>query len=417
MLLLWGIPFALKQKKYPDKVKVVINKERKKSKVLFISSWYPNRNNPSHGIFIKRHAEAVGLFHSIAVIHACPDANIIKGNFEIEESERNNVLSVVVYYKKVDFYFPPVSHLLKFYRYVKAHFIAYNRVLGKMNKPDLLHLNVIYKSGLIALLFNQIYHIPFIISEHWSGYMPEDNSYKGLFRIFITKLAVRKSKRIVVISEKMKECMLKHKLFNHYITVPNAVDTQIFKPLNRVIKKNEKTRIIHVSSLNDREKNISGILRAIKKLASARNDFEIDFVGDSDEKVKFEKMALEMGILNTFVFFKGWKNPIETSEHIQRSDFFLLFSNYEGMPCVLIEAMASGIPVIATQTGGVPEIITQEQGILVPVNDEGLLLQAIEIMIDTHKNYSSENLRKYALANFSYAETGKKIAEIYHSVI
>ncbi|MDQ3190235.1 MAG: glycosyltransferase [Bacteroidota bacterium] len=390
----------------------------KKLKVLFISSWYPNRNNLSHGIFIKRHAEATSLLHQISVIHACADKNIKKGTFETEETLENNVLSVVVYYKKVNSLLPVISSIIKLYRYINAHFIAYKCIEKQMGKPEILHLQVIYKAGLIALIFHKLFKIPLIISEHWSGYMPEDGNYKGFLKKLITRLSVKKAKSIIVVSEKMKENMLRHKLYNQYTNIYNVVDEKLFKPaLFPKEKENNKIHMIHVSSLNEKEKNISGILRTIKKLSGSRDDFQLEFIGESDEKFQLEKMASEMGILNNYVFFKGWKSPGETAELMRKSDFFLMFSNYEGLPCVLIESLASGIPVIATNTGGIPEIITKEQGLLVTVKDEDELFKTINEMLDNYKNYNSKELSNYAKENFSYEKVAEKISTIYQTVI
>jgi glycosyltransferase involved in cell wall biosynthesis len=391
-----------------------LNKNR--HNVLYISSWYPNRNNPTHGIFVKRHAEATALFHNISVIHVCSCLNL-KSIYETEITEENNVFSVVVYYKKVLFPIPGISHIMKMFRYIKAHFIAYQSIIEKKGKPELIHLNIIYKAGLIALIFNRLYQTPFIISEHWSGYMPEDGSYKGFLKKLITSRAVRRASAVLVISEKMKENMLRHKLNNKYYKIPNVVDIKLFKPRENRNDKSGTINMLHVSSLNDREKNISGILKAISLLSKISSNFRLDILGDSEEKQEFEKLAEKLGILNKHVFFHGHKNPKETADFMRNADFFLMFSNYEGLPCVLIEALASGIPVVATHTGGIPEHIDYGQGMLVKTNDVEKLVKTLQEMIDKHTDFSPSELSRYAAENFSYQQVGRQISNIYQKTI
>lgn len=389
-----------------------------KPNILFLSSWYPNRRASTFGIFVQRHAMSVSLYNNVAVLYACIDAELKSNTFEIEAKQNENIFEVIVYYKKVKNNIPFFSSAIKLFRYLKAYFKGYAHIQKHFGrKPDLLHLNVIFPVGIFALLLNYLYSIPLVISEHWSGYMPEDDNYKGSFMKWITSKCVSKAKSVMVISEQMKQSMLAHGLKNNYFIVPNVVDTKLFFPNKELRKQKTFTKIIHVSSINDREKNISGILKSIKTLSKNRDDFSLDVIGDGYERAFFEKLADDYKINNKFVFFKGFKTPKEVAQLMRSSDFFLMFSNYEGLPCVLLEALACGLPVIASRTGGIPSIITEENGILIEVKNENALVDALIKMIDTHHLYSSEKLSNYAAENFSYEKVGRQITEIYKQVL
>lgn len=385
-------------------------------KILYLPSWYPSRKHSSSGIFIKRHAEAAALYNDVAVLFVTSDEGL-KNKYETEIKKERNVFTVIVYYKKVTSLAPIISNAIKLKRLLSAYFKGYAEVLKQCGSPDLIHLNVIFPAGIFALCLKWKRKIPFIISEHWSGYLPEDGNYKGILLKLITKACVKYAKAIIVISEKMKRAMLNHGLKNKFYKVPNVVDIELFKPvpLNlSVVKK----RMLHVSTLNDREKNITGILNTIEKVSRKRDDFILEIVGDfNNRKEYFEKKSMEMGISPELINFTGFLDPKDITQRMQASAFLIMFSNYEGLPCVILEAFSCGLPVIATETGGIPEILNEERGILVPVKDEDAFGNAINLMLDNYQTYNKEKIQAYAKENFSYEIIGSKLTSIYSESI
>src|SRR5437870_2778699 len=106
----------------------------KKRNILFIPSWYPNRNNPTFGIFIKRHAEAVALYNNVAVLHVSSEINISK-NYDMISSQNESVHTVIVYYKKVSLKIPGISHFIKFFRYIRAFNKGWKQINESFGKP------------------------------------------------------------------------------------------------------------------------------------------------------------------------------------------------------------------------------------------------------------------------------------------
>ena len=261
----------------------------------------------------------------------------------------------------------------------------------------------------------QIHHKD-LNTEHWTGYLPSDGSYKGFFREFITKTIAQKANYLAPVSLDLKIAMENHGLKSNYEIVSNVVDIKLFYPEQNKIKKS-KTRIIHISTLEDQQKNISGILRAIKKLTENIVDFELFIIGDHPDRKDFEKLATDLGIFNKQVFFLGMKLKEELASLLRESDFFILFSNYENLPCVLIEAIASGIPVIATKVGGIPEHISDKLGIIIPPGDELNFAKAMEKMIHNYASYDVNYLRKYAIDHFSNEKVGEQFQQLYLKIL
>ena len=389
--------------------------DSKKLNILFLSSWYPNRVLPTLGNFVQRHAEAVSLYSNVAALYVCSDSSC-KQTYEITENYLNNVYTVNVYYKKVEHGIPVISQFQKAIRYIRANYKGLKIVNSKFNKIDLIHNNILYPAGIIAWYLKKSKHIPYLNTEHWTGYLPSDGSYKGFFREFITKTIAQKANYLAPVSLDLKIAMENHGLKSNYEIVSNVVDIKLFYPEQNKIKKS-KTRIIHISTLEDQQKNISGILRAIKKLTENIVDFELFIIGDHPDRKDFEKLATDLGIFNKQVFFLGMKLKEELASLLRESDFFILFSNYENLPCVLIEAIASGIPVIATKVGGIPEHISDKLGIIIPPGDELNFAKAMEKMIHNYASYDVNYLRKYAIDHFSNEKVGEQFQQLYLKIL
>lgn len=382
----------------------------KRHKVLFISSWFPNRLDPFLGNFVERHAEAVSEFADVASLYVCSDPRVAGTNFEVETKTTGKILSVNVYYKKVNSRIPFVSRLCKFFRYRKAHELGYAEIVKHFSgPPDLVHLNVVFPAGLFALRLKKRSGIPYIITEHSTQYhvhIPPTN-------LSAMRMICRNAELICPVSDDLTNVMQKRGMKGRYEKVPNVVDTDLF---HIAANGNAKKKIIHISTLKDWQKNISGMLRVIRKLADKRNDFELHIVSDSDLTLTRE-LVTRHGLLNEQVFLYP-AQPIEKiAEMMRSSDLFLLFSNFENLPCVIIEALASGIPVVSTRVGGVPELVNETNGLLVDPGDERALLEKLGAMLDKHNSYNKEEIRKFAVTHFSYRAVGQEFNSIYNRVL
>lgn len=387
----------------------------KRFNILFLSGWYPNRVLPTLGNFVQKHAEAAALKNNVAALSVCSDANC-KDKYEITESTVNNVYTVNVYYKKVQHNFPLLSQLQKFIRNKKAYSIGFAAVQEKMPQIDLVHHNIVYPSGLAALYFKRKKHIPYIITEHSTIYLPEKNVRLSDLQTRLTKKIIRNASLITAVSADLRDAMIAKGLKGNYEVVYNVVDTKLFFPAPA--RTQEKIRFLHISTLDDAHKNISGMLRATAALAQQRNDFECWFVGDGDTAPHIET-AKELGIYNTFAFFDGTQTTAEIAGLMRQSDCFLLFSNYENLPVVIIEALASGIPILSSDVGGIAEHITADKGLLICAKEEKALQQAMEQMITNirRKAYNPQQLSDYARRNFSYEKVSEKFYHLYRAIV
>jgi len=374
----------------------------KKIRVLFIPSWYPTRENPVSGIFIERQAIAVSKYCDVAVLHV----NLCNEN-QINISHDKGFLEVIVNKKKK-------NKILNIINYIMGHFQGYTIIKKSFGDLDLLHLHVVYPAGIFIFLVNLFSNRPYIISEHSTAYLDQDGTFAsyGLFKKSFIRLIASNAKAIIIVSNFLKESLEKNNIISKFYIVPNIVelDNNISIERNSSIKK-----ILHISLLKDSQKNVSGIIEAIKKLDSKRQDFELDIVGDGPDRNSLEKIARDFELLDKKIIFYGRVDNI--NKYLASCDFLVVNSNFETFCVVAAEALAYGKPVVSTRCGGPEEFIDKSNGILIDVGDTKGLVSAIEYMLDNHDKYDKDAIRREARVKFSSERVANNILEIYEEVV
>lgn len=383
--------------------------------ILFVASWYPNRNQPVLGNFIQRHALAISSRHKVSVVAAFSS----DGYTGKDESHHGNLSEHVTLYPKIK----EGDKILSTIRKVKAYRSAINdgiqSCIARNGKPDIIHVHVAWPAALAVLPVARELNCPIVLSEHWSGYLPEDGNYKGYFLKRYTRNIVSKSKAITVVSEKMKSAMVHHGLNGNIYRLPNAVDTSVFRNTD-TYKSNPVFRFLHVSMLVDREKNISGMLKAFAE-ANKDGHFELTIAGDGPERLNHEATVKQLG-LSGYVHFTGLRSPEEISALMNIHDALLMFSNFEGMPVTIIEAQCCGMPVLATNTGAIHEMLINPKDIIVTPGDAIELGKAMRLMrseLADVRDVASlrKSISKQAQEQYSYEAVAQVLDSIYNNVL
>ena len=388
--------------------------EQKKIHILFLCSWYPNPENATHGIFYKRHAEALSIQHNVTVVYSKSLDSISEETISIKQT--GNFKEICLFYPKITNKIIVINNIIKLLKYRSS----YNKVFEKNYLPDefdIIHVNTIFPVGIAALIaIKKWSKAKLFVSEQWSGYYAEDGNYKGFFRKYITKKIIQKTKAIFVISDKLKYSMMSHGLLGNYESINNTVDTSIFKPQDSTFNKNNELQLLHISSLVNREKNIIGIIDIIGELVTKKINVKLTIIGSNEKEKKVYDQLINEKKLNEFIDFVGYKTPKEITEYMKISDLFLLFSNFEGMPNVILESLACGLPVISTDVGKVREMINSNMGIVLKDN-------TIEECVNFISKYRRENfadkeiMHQYIVSHYSPIAISNQITEIYNKYL
>jgi glycosyltransferase involved in cell wall biosynthesis len=367
------------------------------------------------GLFIKRHAEVAAVFANVALLYlrAAPDKPI---GYKVDHKVENEVATTIVYYGTKSILPSFIIKRITGFLFAVAFIKGYRFLLDSWGKPDIIHVNVLTRLGVFALCLRKFHGIKYVITEHWSRYLPITGTYKGWLRKYLTKVVVRNASAVSTVSVNLAKSMQNHGLIQkNFMILPNVVDTEDYISV-LTESKNKNKRFIHISCFEDRSKNISGLLRSISKLAKLREDFECIMVGEGIDLEKMKTLSAKLGLNESQVRFTGLLEGAKVVEAYQSADFMVMFSNYENMPVVISESLSCGLPVIATAVGGIPEYINEANGLLVNANDEVALFDALNFMLDHFSDFDKQKIRQNAVGIFGKQAVSQKLKELYNFV-
>lgn len=388
--------------------------EPKTLKILFLATWYPNRLDSMLGLFVKRHAIAVSRFANVTVVTVV-SASKLEDVYEIETNSFTNLTEIIIYTRKAETSLAPFNVFVNAWRYLNAHIAAWKILQATDSVPDITHVHVLTRAGVMALLFKFRYKIPYVITEHWSRYLSHNNGYKGLLRKKLTEKVLNNSSGISTVSKALQVGMHKVNLYHkNWQIIPNVVDIKVFKPDFSL--RSKKNRFSHISCFEEKSKNMSGILTAAKLLKDQKVDFELVMIGDGKDWQETVELADKMG-LNDVVSFTGVLEGEALTTMMNSCLCSIIFSNYETFSIVIAENLACGIPVIATSVGGIPEVMPQEFGILIPPKDVTALVKAMKTMMSKASSYDKDAMINYVEENFSYSEVGFRFLKMYNEAL
>ncbi len=376
--------------------------------VLIISAWYPTRYDAMSGLFVKKHAAAVSKFCNVKVLHIHQTNDISKT--EIINLKTDSLSEVIIYLPLSKF------RIIKFAKYFWGYYKGHKILAGEGFKPDLIHANILTRVPLFALFLKIFHATPYVITEHWSRFLPQKKSFKNYLHKLLSKIVVNQSSSIMVVSKILKKGMFEAGLIHkNYFRINNVVDDFFFQKYKTTFSAEKK--MLHISCFDEQAKNTIGILNAIHKLSSKRADFQLVIAGNGKDFQEVTAFAQSLNINKNLILFTGEKTPEEIAELLRESCCLVQFSNYETAGVTIAEALASGKPVISSKVGIAPEYINETNGILVEPNDETELVTALNSMLDKYQSYNNAEIQKNALNLFSFNNVGKEIFEIYRQAI
>lgn len=347
-------------------------------KVLFFSAWYPTEHDQMSGLFVQKHKEAV---------------------------ERQGADVRVAYNEEKSAF----RSLMRLWREVKQW-------MKEGWIPDLVQVNVLNKNVLIAYWLKKRYNIPYIIVEHWSGYLPQNFSIRGGWHLKLMQTMAREASYILPVSQRLKCAMMDCGIKNDFwLVIQNVVDDFFYAQEKKVSDSNRKIKLLHVSCFDEKAKNIKGLLRAVRNVANMRQDFTLTLVGTgadwSDDKAYAESLHFPEGML----IWTGEQKPEEVCHWMQNSDFFVLFSKYENAPVVLSECLAVGLPIVTSCVGGIPEMVNDSCAIQVMSEDEVSLAASIDYMLDHYQEFRQDTIRESG-TKYRLDVVGHQLMNVYAHV-
>lgn len=376
--------------------------------ILILPSWYPSPYNELSGIFFKEQAEALAEFAKVGVISSQPIS--IKDVYKLKKinfTKRIFVDNNVETFQRTFLSIPKIKRIryqIQMY-YFKQMF---NEYIKKNGLPDIVHAHS-FIAGQWALWIKKKYDIPYVITEHSSGFI--QNIYNRVEQESAKNVFYNASKRFAV-SKEFVDFFIK--TFNiHFDYLPNIVDIDFFS-IKKNIKK-ENFMFINIAFLN-KNKSQDMLIKSFSKAFKGKKNIKLLIVGDGPEYDNLNKLINNLN-MNEQISLYGRASREEVRDLLHQSDVFVLSSKYETFGVVLIEAMACGLPVVSTKSGGPESIILSEQLGYLCEYDENELEKSLKKIYQNYSKFNPDLIRNYVVENFSKQKIAERLLNEYKSII
>ena len=411
----------------------------KRPRILHLPKWYPHRYDDQDGDFVARHVAAIVAHGGAdsAVLFATVARGPLPTLIDAEEDFSGPVPVLRCYYRAAPTGLPLLDKPLKLLLYYWCLLRGYRRLRRHWGgrQPDLVHVHVLLRTGLFAWLLKKMRGIPFIVTEHWTLYLPPRAAGISGLRRWLTRAVLRQAAALHTVSAGLGRAMVALGFVNaRSVVIANVVDTDLFRP--RAVPGAGGTHdeaavaqgaapaaaptLLHVSAFHDEVKNISGVLRVVARLRAAWPGLRLRVAGYGPDEQALRTYAAGLGLLaDGTVVFLGKLPHTAVAAEMARATVLVSFSRAETFGCVLLEARASGCPVVATRTGGVPELFVPAEafGLLVAPDDEAGLEVALQQVLAGAIHFDPVRLRADAEARCAPVAVGAAFGALYRQVL
>lgn len=286
----------------------------------------------------------------------------------------------------------------------------------EQNKIDLIHSHD-YKSHFYAFFAGRKTRIPYVATLHGRTFGDLKN------RVFevLENLLLKPARKIVVVSDVLDDAMRKAGMGKKTIQIPNGVNELTFHPDNPGKGKShwgfsDEHFVFGTVARFSQEKGHPILLDAFAEVHSKYPQARLLLIGDGPLFSEMHSKAESLNI-SQHIHFAGAQTDVENI--LQDIDCYLSPSLTEGMPMSILEAMASNLPIIATEVGSLGEVLDEGCGILIPPGEVAALAEAMSDIIERQGEAKemANRARTRIESHYSAAQQSDRYAEIYHSVV
>jgi len=399
-------------------------KELRNCNLLVISDRYPHAKDPISSSFVKNQIEYLKDYvKKIYVIALNPFVPKFLSHFDfMDRKGRWDGYAEDYKYDNVEVYFAkPWALPLEFSRKRRGDegLKSARRVVSKNNLNfDLIHAHFTYPSGYVAAKLKETSKTGMILTVH-----EDRNWFRNELALGDEKLlyAWQNADRIIRVNRadlnEFKKINIDPKKLVH---LPNGFSAERFTSIDKMTAKRQlkippdKLVLLNVAALEP-YKGQEYLVRAMKMVTAFNRNVILYIVGKGSLEGFLQNQIEELDLSENIVLAGGDKSDMEIRLWMNCADIFVLPSLSESFGIVQIEAMACGVPVVATYNGGSEEIIIDKKlGILVDAGDEKSLAEAVieAVGIEWDRNY----IKKYA-QQFTWDKIAQEIANIYEDVL
>jgi hypothetical protein len=389
---------------------------------------YPSRLNPEKGIFIHQHvmnlvAQGVKL-SLLSPIPWAPKILWFHQRWRQYGLARENDTYESKWIQRPAYLEIPYSKIRGFSGLgMGVRLIPYLKKLRRYFPFNLIHAHTATPDGLAGIILGKYFRVPVVCTLRGS----DINSYPSRSRLVyrLTRFVLEKADSIVAVSHCLAQSA-KNMALKPIATevIYNGVDTNLFYPirdrqkLRTILALPERGFIITFVGALTKSKGIEELLDSFHLLVREEKSCRLLLIGDGDSYAPIER-KVKRGELHKNIIVLGSRPHSEVALYMKTSDLFVLPTHSEGMPNSLLEAMACGLPVVATPVGGVPEVIhDRENGMLVPVQEVSGLYESMLMLVKDKslRDRMSTAAVNTITQNFSWSKNANDHIKMYQSI-
>jgi glycosyltransferase involved in cell wall biosynthesis len=382
-------------------------------RVLILASEYVHPGTPLGGIFFRDQALTLrdsGVRIDVAFVEPRSLRTLsfrapIENHFQITEGDEEGIRTIR---QKGWNPFLRTVHGGKVYAWLTARLV--DRYIERFGIPGLIHAHNIHWAGYAAYLVNCRHGIPYVVTEHSSNFLMEripPTASPG------TRKSFAKAARVIAVSRRLANSMEEYMDGKKVTIVPNVVDTDYFS-----LPPEEPAPVpftfLAVASL-DANKGLDVLIRAFARRFREDPGVCLEIAGDGPLRNELKALCGSLGV-DKKVGFLGMLSREDVRAAMWRAHAVALSSFRETFGVVLIEALSTGLPVIATRSGGPEDIVTPDVGFLVAAGDEEELARSLT-QVRERTSFSRNALREYAVRIFGKQAVARSLLEIYDDVL
>lgn len=394
--------------------------------ILLVSSMYPKPGRQSTNFIHRSVIELAKSDINIKVV--CPTPRLVRYTSGILTKIRDQNITLELDGIQVS-YIPYLNFPLKIlpkldvasqYFFLKKWLLSD----GRSEKFDIVHANRLFPTGSAALKVARFLDVPFLCSARGSEVHTYPHRNKRIKTL--TQKVILQSNQISAVSKNLAyEVELLATPNKPVVVVYNGVDTDVFYPRKNQDEIRKRLGVpkhgLGIGSVCRlmSEKGVLELLSAFHVIAQQREDVWLCFVGDGPLFAKIQEKIIEFGLVGR-VYMPGFCLHHEVATWLNAIDIFVLASYDEGLPNVVLEAMACGKPVIATDTGGTSELVfVDSTGLLVPPRSSEALTGALKRLLEEPEFRSNLAKNGYSLVSesFSWSRHASKQMSLYKELL
>lgn len=383
--------------------------------ILFLPSWYPAHPDDALGSFFREQALALQNAGCEVGVIAPTRASLRNPVSAMRKSRAFRVEcdAGIPTYRQAVANLTPRIWWASARLYARQSWRLWQAYTSDHGRPDLIHVHAGLLAGAGAVEISRRTGVPFVLSEHSTSFARGVVSKSGLR--LARKNSEKAEKRFAVSTPFARLLEDRLSMPEHsWSVMPNMVDQRFLDaPLSN--RNDERFRFLHISLL-DPKKRVDLIINAFADKFAQNDRVELVIGGDGPTRPALQALAKKNG-LSERIKFTGYLSRDEVRFEMTRADSFVLSSQYETFGVVLIEAMAMGLPVVATRCGGPEDIVTRNSGILVPIDDVAVFGAAMQNIWSQRNSWNKQAQRNQCRERFGTAVLSRQWQQEYRRVL